>query len=168
MSIVNAILFYSKHNRKSYEMKQVLEEYNVDVGTVSVDSSQTKRMLKNDKKYKIRKIPSIVLLYSNGSHIVYTDDELDNWFGQLIQNINAEIAQQQPSAPDAVTSLDLGTEESEGNEADFMQNDPMIQPTRKEIDKKGTGAKSAAEIAQEMIKAKERRDDEIDKKKPFM
>ena len=114
MSVIKAILFYSRRNAKSYKMKQVIDSVGADIETVSVDSVEVRDRLMEDEKYGIDEVPAVLLLYSSGQHKTYTNHGLDEWFGQLLQNIEQyHLEQQQATMPpppppeQAYTQLDI-------------------------------------------------------------
>lgn len=87
MSVIKAILFYSKRDKKSFRMKTIIDNIGADIETVSVDSSIVRDRLQEDDKYGIDQVPTILLLYSSGQHKTYTNKNLDDWFNQLLTNI---------------------------------------------------------------------------------
>ncbi len=95
MSVIKAILFYSKRDQKSHRMKKIIENVGADIETVSVDSLEVREILLDDDTYGIDQVPAVLLLYSSGQHKVYTTQGLDDWFDQLLQNIKAYQQQQQ-------------------------------------------------------------------------
>ena len=98
MSVIKAILFYSKRDQKSNRMKKIIDNVGADIETVSVDSLEVREILLDDDKYGIDQVPAVLLLYSSGQHKVYTTRGLDDWFDQLLQNIKAYQQQQQQQA----------------------------------------------------------------------
>ncbi len=88
MSVIKAILFYSKYDQKSFKMKGIIDNTSADIETVSVDSSEIRDRLQEDDKFGIDQVPAVVVLYSNGQHKTYTGKSLDQWFEQLVFNIN--------------------------------------------------------------------------------
>ena len=112
MSVIKAILFYSKRDVKSSRMKNVVDSVGVDLDTVSVDSLEVRERLLDDDTFGIHEVPSVLVIYSSGQHKTYTGKQLDSWFDQLLQNIQELHAQQQPAPqpmpqpmPEQVTSL---------------------------------------------------------------
>ena len=103
MSVIKAILFYSKRDKKSLQMKKIIQELNADIDTVSVDSQRIRDMLLDDDRYNITVVPSILILYSSGQHKVMVADEMNTWFSELVSNIQNYYAQQ--SAPPEQTPL---------------------------------------------------------------
>lgn len=97
MSVIRAILFYSKHDRKSMQLKNLVDQLNTDIDTVSVDAKKIRRALLHDDTYNIKQVPALLLLYATGQHKIYTSTLLDQWFEQLLQNITAQ--QQQIAQP---------------------------------------------------------------------
>lgn len=94
MSVIKAILFYSKRDKKSLKMKNLIQQLNADIDTVSVDSQRVRDSLLDDDHYGIKVVPSILVLFSSGQHKVYIAEELDVWFGQLVTNIQNYNTQQ--------------------------------------------------------------------------
>lgn len=105
MSVTKAILFYSKHDGKSFKMKQLLDSAGADIDTISVDSSDVRERLLEDDKYGIDQVPAVLILYSSGEHKTYTNKSLDAWVEQLIQNIQ-QYYQQQSVSQQEVTALE--------------------------------------------------------------
>lgn len=95
MSISKAILFWSKKEGKSVRMKKIIDTLHADIETISVDSSQVRQLLLDDDRYSIEQIPSVLLLFTNGSHKVLEHSSLDQWFAELIENIKRYHQQQQ-------------------------------------------------------------------------
>ena len=95
MSVIKAILFYSKHNKKSVRMNQVAKDINTDIESICVDSIEIRNRLLDDEKFDITEVPSVLILYSSGQHKVYASSNLDRWFEQLLQNIYQEQERQQ-------------------------------------------------------------------------
>ncbi len=96
MSVIKAILFYSKYNKKSVRMKQVAKNINTDIESICVDSTEIRDQLLDDERFCITEVPSVLILYSSGQHKIYTSSNLDKWFEQLLQNINQYQEEQQP------------------------------------------------------------------------
>ena len=106
MSVVKAILFYSKRDKKSCKMKKVAGEIGADLEYVSVDASDVRERLLDDEKYAIEEVPAVLVLYSTGQHKTYIGTKLDNWFTQLLQNI--QLYQQQAQQLQAIYLQDPG------------------------------------------------------------
>lgn len=98
-SVIRAIFFYSRRNSKSIDIKQIIEELNIDIEAISVDNSTTRELLLSDTKYFIDQVPALLVLYSTGQHRVYTNDKLDTWLEQLIENVRQEYQQQHQQTP---------------------------------------------------------------------
>jgi len=90
-SIMHAILFYSKKNRKSLELKALVKSVNLDMDLISVDSEQVRNLLLQDERFGIDRVPCVLLIYENGHFKTFIGDSLDNWFTQLMENINSTI-----------------------------------------------------------------------------
>jgi hypothetical protein len=88
MSVSQVILFYSKHNKHSFKVKNVLEEYVDDIKMLSVDNPTTKELLLEDDQYSIREVPALLVRYTNGDHEVFVGTSLNNWVARLIENVN--------------------------------------------------------------------------------
>ena len=95
--VIRVIFFYSRKNKTSMNIKDQLENLGVDVDieTISVDNSTTRDLLLSDTKYMIDVVPSLLVLYSGGTHRVYKGDKLNNWVKELIENVELELQQQQ-------------------------------------------------------------------------
>jgi hypothetical protein len=108
MSVIKGILFYSKHDIKSYKLKNMVTDMNIDIDTVCVDSKEIRDLLLQDDKYNITEVPSILLLYSSGHHKVYTGMLLEQWFTELLQNLQ-KISQPEPviPPPESYTPIDF-------------------------------------------------------------
>ncbi|KKL16206.1 hypothetical protein LCGC14_2497900 [marine sediment metagenome] len=87
MSVIKAILFYSKHDQKSFRMKKVIDGVGADIETISVDVLEVRERLQEDEKFGIDQVPAVLVLYSSGQHKTYITNSLDQWFDQLLQNI---------------------------------------------------------------------------------
>jgi hypothetical protein len=195
MSVIKAILFYSKHDGKSVRMKEIIEELQADVDVVSVDSPEVRERLLEDEKFGIDEVPAILLLYSTGQHRVYVSDNLHSWFEKLLENIteyNRELQsvpedaytpiQQQPSpapAPAAAPREHTITPQINPARAAMISehirgadpttqiaSDPNIQPSRKEVKKENTP--SAAELAKQMAEQREKFEEKVEDDRPFM
>lgn len=198
MSVVKAILFYSRHDRKSYEMKKAVDSMGVDVDTVCVDSPSIKERLLEDDVYNIDRVPTALVLYSGGEHRTYTGRHLDQWFEQLMQNVQQYMMQMQPQQEESFTPIEdvrpvrrtnsenvnlrslpapgtavdaarnaMITEHIKGAPPgiDIYEDDPNIQPGRKEVKKDGI---SAAELAAQMLEQREQHEEVVEANKPFM
>jgi len=95
MSVIKAILFYSKRHKKSLQMKKIINNIGIDIESISVDAIEIRNRLLDDEKFGINKVPSVLVLYSSGLHKKYTGSNLDQWFDQLLQNIKKYQQQQQ-------------------------------------------------------------------------
>jgi hypothetical protein len=104
MSVINAILFYSKYDKKSYKLKNMVDELNIDIETINVDPKEVRRLLLEDDKYDITEVPTILLLYSSGQHKIYTGSLLDQWFNDLLVNLQ-KIQSQQAVPQEQYTSV---------------------------------------------------------------
>lgn len=57
--------------------------------TISLDSEKVRNII-HSSKFRIKKIPSIIVLYSSGKYTIYDGFKLDNWFAQLVDNLNIQ------------------------------------------------------------------------------
>lgn len=110
MSVIKAILFYSKHDQKSLRMKKVVDAVGADLETVCVDPLEIRERLLEDDKYGITEVPAVLLIYSSGQHKTYSGKSLDQWFEKLIVNIQQEeqaraLPQQAPMSMTEVTPI---------------------------------------------------------------
>ncbi len=94
MSVIKAILFYSKRDNKSFRMKKVIDSVGADIEAISVDVLEIRERLQEDENFGIEQVPTILILYSSGQHKTLTTGGLDQWFEQLLQNMQQV---QQPS-----------------------------------------------------------------------
>jgi len=122
MSVIKAILFYSKHDQKSMHMREIINAIGIDIETISVDPVEVRERLLDDENFCIDQVPTVLIIYSSGQHKTYTGKALDNWFQQLIVNIQLDqqqtAAQQAPPpqpqastpivAPESYTPIDAG------------------------------------------------------------
>lgn len=193
MSIINAILFYSKKERKSFTIKKLIDEYNIDVETICVDNSEIKNMLLEDDKYNIKQVPTVLIMYSSGEHMVYKNKKLDRWLEELIYNVELYKKQkeetQTPYISEQPSDINNGYTNIINNEQEDMsdnyngaqqamltehivgakpiniESEPINTPTMKEVKKPGL---SASEIARKMEEQREKIDDDLDKNKPLI
>jgi len=94
-SIIHAILFYSKRNKKSLELMNIAKGLNLDMELISVDSEKVRELLLNDDRYGIDRVPCILLIYDNGQFKTFINHALDLWFSELIENVKQQQQQQQ-------------------------------------------------------------------------
>lgn len=171
-------------------MREAIQNFNIDVETVSVDSAEIKERLLNDDQYGIDRVPAILIVYTTGQYKLYIDSLLDEWFIQLLQNV-----QQQSPAPqeteqsphEEYTPIDFGIEEPSPQPPETgmsaahtaminehikdsgsripISSEPLVQPSRKEVK---TDAVSPAELAKQMVEQRERHDEEIEDNRPFI
>lgn len=97
MSISDATLFYSRYDKKSSEMKQIVDALNIDMELITVDNRKVKQMLERDTRCNINEVPTVVVNYTDGGNKIYTGRKLDTWFQQLLSNIQS---QQEPEVPE--------------------------------------------------------------------
>lgn len=186
MSVIKAILFYSKHDQKSSRMKQVVDSINIDLDTVSVDNPDVKELLLNDEEYGITEVPAVLIIYSSGQHVTHLGKNVDKWFEQLLQNIQAMQQQEAAAAADyePVTPISTNVPKVlrrsgvqveprttlappgrplQGEETLIsFDEDPHITPKRKEVKNAGL---SPREIAEQMARHREEFEDEIEQKR---
>jgi hypothetical protein len=112
MSVVKAILFYSKRDKKSLTMKSVADKVGADLDYVSVDAQEIRERLLDDEKYFITQVPAVLVLYSNGNHKTYIGTQLDKWFAQLLQNIQNYALMQEQELMQSSTPIDDGLPKS--------------------------------------------------------
>lgn len=190
MSIVKALLFYSKYDRKSCEYRALIDQIEIDVQCISVDNERIKTALLSDSKYSITRVPTLLLLYSNGAHRTYIGAQLDIWFEKVLAELGGgdgnNESEQSPVAQTPVAhtpiardtneqkeeypshaSIGGGTLPISGGEIGTMlptsiSNDPMIQPARKEVSKAGP---TPAELAEKMAAFRDEQEQIIENKK---
>jgi hypothetical protein len=174
--ITTVLFFYSKRNIKSMKLFKLIQQLNVDIQTINVDTTQVRDLLLADNKYKIKIVPTVLTIYDNGEFMIYTGNELDQWFQQLVENVNSLVSPQQPqqeySTLGTVGDVSLPSRGLQGplgvpNSPPSNQNLSTIPETSmvKEV-KKSTV--SAAEMAAAMMKEKEQYDEILDNNKPFV
>ena len=113
MSVVKAILFYSRHNRRGLKMKKIIDELEIDMDTVRVDYPSVRQALQEDEKYGIDKIPAVLLIYTTGVYKTYDGKNLDAWFSELIENYRGDVA---PPPPQGTPMTMIQPEPEEYNE----------------------------------------------------
>lgn len=126
-SIIHAILFYSKSNKKSVELYKVIKSLNIGMELISVDSEKVREMLLNDDRFGIDRVPSILLIYDNGHFKTFIGESLDNWVQELVENVTNQQQPQQAQQTqmfnqDSFTSIDDDTnlfDEQSFQEQDF-------------------------------------------------
>ncbi len=109
MSVIKAILFYSKRDKKSFRMKNVIDSVKADIETISVDALEIRERLQEDENFGIEQVPTILILYSSGQHKTLTTDGLDQWFNQLLQNIQQVQQESIPSTASNEVALQPST-----------------------------------------------------------
>jgi len=105
--VSNAILFFSKHDKSSIELKNILESLNSGIKPVCVDNSRIKKMLMNDEKYGIDRVPCVLIMYSDRTHKVYMNKDLQTWVFELVR-----ISQSQAQIQPEYTPIDTGVIET--------------------------------------------------------
>jgi len=160
--VEQAILFYSRRNSKSIKLKRIIDSLGVvDIKTISVDSKKVKESLLQDKNYKIKEVPSVLVIYDNEEFIVLTGNELDSWFNQLIDNVrnlNQESSQQETYSPISSSVV------SEESMTPLKVSEISQTSAVKEIKKEGP---SPTELAAQMSKQREQIEEKIDSIRPL-
>lgn len=156
--VEQAILFFSRRNSKSIKLKRIIDSLGVvDIKTISVDSKKVKESLLQDKNYKIKEVPSVLVIYNNEEFIVLTGNELDYWFNQLINNVrnlNQESQQEEISEISETSNPMTPLTVSEISQTSAV----------KEIKKEGP---SPAELAAQMSKQREQIEESLDSARPL-
>jgi len=83
-NITTAVLFYSKYNQKSVSMRNTIKNYTIDIDCINVDNKKTRLSIIQNKKYLIKEIPSILLIFDTHFKI-YTREKMDMWFNDIVQ-----------------------------------------------------------------------------------
>lgn len=196
MSVIRAILFYSKYDKKSMQMRRTVEDTGVDLETISVDSSKIRKLLLQDEEFGITEVPTVLVLLDNGDFKTYIRKALDNWFGELLTNIQTyqqqfeppsevqQIEEPQPATEDTPLNYDVIAQDSEYtntpqpvNEAQAsMIRDSIIQDSAPPQDDPNIqqGRKevkqdniSPMELAKKMMENREAYDEQVEEKRPF-
>lgn len=196
MSVIRAILFYSKYDKKSMQMRRTVEDTGVDLETISVDSSKIRKLLLQDEEFGITEVPTVLVLFDNGDFKTYIRKALDNWFGELLTNIQTyqqqfeppsevqQIEEPQPATEDTPLNYDVIAQDSEYtntpqpvNEAQAsMIRDSIIQDSAPPQDDPNIqqGRKevkqdniSPMELAKKMMENREAYDEQVEEKRPF-
>lgn len=195
MSVIRAILFYSKYDKKSMQMRRTVEDTGVDLETISVDSSKIRKLLLQDEEFGITEVPTVLVLLDNGDFKTYIRKALDNWFGELLTNIQTyqqqfetpavqQIEESQPATEDTPLNYDVIAQDSEYtntpqpvNEAQAsMIRDSIIQDSAPPQDDPNIqqGRKevkqdniSPMELAKKMMENREAYDEQVEEKRPF-
>jgi hypothetical protein len=187
--ITTVLFFYSKRNIKSMKLYKLIQQINVDIQTINVDTTQVRDLLLADNKYKIKIVPTVLTIYDNGEFMIYTGNELDQWFQQLVENVNSLASPQQPqqqeystlgtvgdvSLPSRGLQGPLGIINSSGlqNPLGTINAPPTNQdlssiPETSMVKEVKKSTISAAEMAAAMMKEKEQYDEVLDNNKPFV
>lgn len=178
-SVSSAVLFYSRHNMKSMKYKNIIESLNIDMYMVCVDSADVKDKLLNDNKYQIKFVPTVLTIYESGNFMIYTGNDLDNWFNQLIENVrnyNNEAQHVQEIVPLAPQSSFIDNTPLQAENESFISSPGEVPPNLelsnipethrvKEVKKPDV---NPSELAAEMMKQRELHDENLEKNKPFM
>jgi len=133
MSIINAILFYSKKDQKSMRMKNMIDMLYIDLETICVDHIKVRELLLQDEKFGIDEVPTVLIIYSSGHFKTYSSKPLDDWFQQLIINVQREkeksVEAQIPQAID-YTPIEIPTPEITGIPKELRRKSSITQPIR--------------------------------------
>jgi hypothetical protein len=175
MEISTVVYFYSKRNIKSLKLYKLINQLNVEIQTVNVDSSDIRERLLSDTKYKIKVVPSLLTVYDTGEFVVYTGEDLDAWIKQLVENVTSVQNMNQQEA--VIESTEITSEDSSPYSGGLFLGAPGAPPRNLELSsipatsmvkevKKSTV--SAADMAAEMMKQKEKYDEVLDSNKPFI
>ena len=193
MSVKQAILFYSKKDKKSSKLKNLIDNMNIDINYISVDHSVVRERLKDNADYTIDRVPSILLVQNSGEYQVLIEKELDSWFEQLLENIQSfyQQQQQQKVVNEGTTSiLDEAdyveiTPKKQVVESGIGQMSPVeasmvkehiresssdiqreaIKPVRKEVKNENI---SPTELAKQIAQQREALDEKLEEAKPFI
>lgn len=152
-TILSAILFYSKFVNKSLQMLQMINEYDLDIDCVNVDTKAVRNTILNDKRFLIEEVPSILLLMEGGKYKVYTGRKMDIWFNDILEtsvNLLRHSAPVEPqqSVPQGVpqqTSLINDEENTDISSIMDSHTIPVLKPS----------TQSAKEIAEQMASQRE-------------
>jgi len=158
--VEQAILFYSRRNSKSIKLKRIIDSLGViDIKTISVDSKKVKESLLQDKNYKIKEVPSVLVIYNNEEFIVLTGNELDYWFNQLIDNVR-NLNQESQQEVSSVSEIS----ETSNSMTPLTVSEISQTSAVKEIKKEGP---SPAELAAQMSKQREQIEENLDSARPL-
>jgi hypothetical protein len=146
MSGINkAILFYSKYSKKSMNIKKFIQSSNVDITLIGVDSPEIRNALKQDNKYKIREVPTIITIHNNGIIQLYDGKNLDLWISDLENNLNQEEEIVEPTVEDSYITID--------SQEEIPQQITGIKPQTQQL--------SPMELAKQMAEERQREQEEM-------
>lgn len=176
MEISTVVYFYSKRNIKSLKLYKLINQLNVEIQTVNVDSSDIRERLLSDAKYKIKVVPSLLTVYDTGEFVVYTGEDLDAWVKQLVDNVTSVQNMNQDTSIES-TAIEINEEDNSPYSGGLFLGAPGAPPRNLELSsipvtsmvkevKKSTV--SAADMAAQMMKEKEKYDEVLDSNKPFI
>ena len=176
------ILFYSRHNLKSMKLRNMIENMNVDIQMICVDSADVRDRLLNDDKYSIKAVPTILTLYDTGQYMAYTGKDLDSWFSQLVENLREyEMSQQvqelETSQSELNNDFQTFTPQTEIQSSilgtpgappvDISQQLSQIPETHRVKEVKQPDI-NPSELAAQMAKQREQHDESLQDNRPFM
>ena len=191
MSVTSALYFYSKRSEKSLKYKQFTDAVK-GLSSICVDSAQVRNLLLEDDKYNVRRVPSLLILYSSGQFNLYENQELDAWFAQLYQNIldDDKHPKEEPGQfydvskplthkpPREVKHMPApgrprkkASEQQEETPIDPDQSMEELEVSSESQAKIGaikTAGVSPSEIARQMQEQREKMDDKDEKNRPFI
>ena len=78
------IFFYSLNSQKCQNIMSLIQRNQINVTLFCVDSKQSRDQIKNGHLFKIRGVPTIVVVYGQEAEI-YEGEKVLQWFDELLQ-----------------------------------------------------------------------------------
>ncbi len=84
-NIKEVVLFYSKYSPKCRNVNTFIDYHKFPISRISIDSKTARSIIKNGNHFKIKGVPTLIVLYDDGDAALYEGDKVLSWLGQLLE-----------------------------------------------------------------------------------
>lgn len=86
VNITEMILFYSRYSSHCKGVLSFIQQFNIAVSTVAVDNKKVRERIKAGKIFKIKGVPTLIVVYDNQNAEMYEGEKVLAWLNQLVSH----------------------------------------------------------------------------------
>ena len=115
MSIVDVVLFYCKSSKPCKDIIELINDLKIKVSFVSLDTRANRDLAMNGDNFQIRRVPSIMVVKTDGNGEIYEGNDAVNWVYSIVQHTKLHHENQNHPQKRSRPSILQSPEENEQN-----------------------------------------------------
>jgi hypothetical protein len=108
------ILLYSKYSLHSKKLLEIAQQLPINIQPICVDNTNTRKIILESKKIKIKSVPTILIVYPTGGVEQYDGESAFNWVVNILEKTKP-VVQEKPKIEEPVEKPKQRVEKKKDN-----------------------------------------------------